>query len=106
MEPVRHGLCNGALRKHMTASWGERLRAKTGSAAEAVAGIDSGQRVFVHTASAVPQVLIGALVARADGLRDVRVTHLHTAGEAAYVAPGLEQSFVHEALFVGPNVRE
>jgi acyl-CoA hydrolase len=90
----------------MAENWSARHRAKIGSAEEAVAGIASGQRVFVHTASAVPRVLIDALVARAGDLRDVRITHLHTAGEAPYVAPNMRRSFTHEALFVGPNVRE
>src|SRR5262245_62844177 len=89
----------------MAAAWAERLRAKTVSAAEAVAGINSGQRVFVHTAAAVPRILLNALVARADELRDVRMTHLHTAGDAPYTAPEQQHAFIHEALFVGPNVR-
>ena len=39
------------------------------SAAEAVAGIASGQSVYVHCAAAVPSVLLDALVARAIGGR-------------------------------------
>jgi acyl-CoA hydrolase len=36
----------------------------------------------------------------------VRVIHLHTEGGAPYVAPGLEEHFRHEALFVGANARD
>ena len=67
--------------------------------------VSSGDRVFVHGAAAAPQTLIRGLVARADMLRDVEITHLHTLGPAPYVAPGMERSFRHRALFVGGNVR-
>ncbi|HEX5165879.1 MAG TPA: acetyl-CoA hydrolase/transferase C-terminal domain-containing protein [Thermomicrobiales bacterium] len=82
------------------------LRAKTGSADDAVAIVESGQRVFVHGTCATPQALIAALVRRAETLRDVRVTHLHTNGPAPYAEPGMEASFRHESLFTGSNVRE
>ena len=67
--------------------------------------VRSGDRVFVHGAAAAPQTLIRGLMERADALRDVEVTHLHTLGPAPYVAPGMERSFRHRALFVGSNVR-
>ncbi len=82
------------------------LAAKTSSADDAVAVVQSGERVFVHGSCATPHVLIDALVRRAPDLRDVCVTHLHTAGPAPYTAPEMEASFRHEALFVGANVRE
>jgi 4-hydroxybutyrate CoA-transferase len=82
------------------------LAAKTSGEDEAVAVIQSGERVFVHGSCATPHVLIDALVRRAPDLRDVCVTHLHTAGPAPYTAPEMEASFRHEALFVGANVRE
>ncbi|MEX1158285.1 MAG: acetyl-CoA hydrolase/transferase C-terminal domain-containing protein, partial [Thermomicrobiales bacterium] len=72
----------------------------------AVSLIRSGERVFVHGACATPHILIDALVRRAPELRDVCVTHLHTAGAAPYTDPSMEASFRHEALFVGANVRE
>jgi hypothetical protein len=40
-------------------------------AAEAIAGIRSGQVVFVHGGAATPSTLLDALVARAKDLRDV-----------------------------------
>jgi acyl-CoA hydrolase len=74
-------------------------------AAEAVAAVRSGDRVFVHGGAAVPRALVAALVARAGELRDVELVHLHTLGPAPYVAPELAGSFRHRALFVGANVR-
>lgn len=75
-------------------------------AEDAVRVIQSGQRVFVHGASAFPKTLVEALVGRAAELRDVEIVHLHTNGAAAYVNPRYSESFHHRALFVGPNVRD
>lgn len=75
-------------------------------AAAAVSGIESGQRVFVHSVAAAPQRLIAALTARSAELRNVELVHLHTEGPAPYAAPALHDSFHTNALFVGANVRE
>lgn len=72
---------------------------------EAVAGIRSGDQIYVQCAAAVPTVLLDALVARADELRDVGVVHLHTEGPGPHLRPGLAASFRHRALFIGPNAR-
>lgn len=88
------------------AQWVKRLRARTVSAAEAVATIESGQRIFVQGACATPQVLLDALVQRSDQLHAVRLIHLHTEGPAHYLHPEFEGRFRHEALFVGANARE
>jgi len=75
------------------------------SAEEAVRVVRSGDRVFVHGVAATPHALLDALVARADELRDVEVTHLHTEGPAPYAAPEMAGHFRTNALFVGANVR-
>ncbi len=75
------------------------------SAAEAVAGIRSGDQVYVHCAAATPSVLLDALVERAPELRDVKMVHLHTEGPGPHLAPELATSFHHKALFIGPNAR-
>jgi 4-hydroxybutyrate CoA-transferase len=72
---------------------------------EAVAGIRSGDQVYVHCAAAAPSVLLDALVARAHDLRDVGMIHLHTEGPGSHLAPGMAPHFRHRALFVGPNAR-
>jgi 4-hydroxybutyrate CoA-transferase len=75
------------------------------SAAEAVADVKSGDQVYVHCAAAAPSVLLDALVARADALRDVGVIHLHIEGPGPHLAPEMAPHFRHRALFVGPNAR-
>ena len=75
------------------------------TAPEAVAGIRSGEQIYLHCAAATPSVLLDALVARADELRDVRVVHLHCEGPGPHLAPEMAPHFRHRALFIGPNAR-
>ena len=75
------------------------------SAAEAVAGIRSGDQIYVHCAAATPSVLLDALAERAPELRDVQVVHLHTEGPGPLLQPEMAGSFHHKALFIGPNAR-
>lgn len=75
------------------------------TASEAVAGIRSGQSVYLHGASATPSVLLDALVARAADLQDVHVVHLHCEGPGPHLAPEMAGHFRHTALFIGPNAR-
>jgi acyl-CoA hydrolase len=75
------------------------------SATDAVATIQSGDRVFVHTAAAAPQQLVLALTARAPELSNVELVHLHTEGAAPYAAPEYAGIFHPNVFFVGPNMR-
>lgn len=85
--------------------WTELYRSKLTSAAGALAAVQSGDLVFVHQGCNDPAVLIGALVERAHELRDVKLLHLATMGEAPYVRSEFEDSFRHAAVFIGSNVR-
>lgn len=76
------------------------------TATEAVSRIRSDQRVYLHGGAATPGVLVDALVARAPRLRDVELVHLHTEGQARYAEHDYEKHFRHNALFIGPNVRD
>jgi acyl-CoA hydrolase len=76
------------------------------SAADAVSLINSGDRVFVHTAAAAPQTLVRAMTDRADDLRNVEVCHLHTEGDAPYASQEYADTFHTNAMFVGANVRQ
>jgi 4-hydroxybutyrate CoA-transferase len=73
--------------------------------AEAVAGIKSGQQIYVQCAAAAPSVLLDALSQRAPELKDVKVVHLHTEGPGPLLAPEMAGHFFHRALFIGPNAR-
>ncbi|MDZ7757471.1 acetyl-CoA hydrolase/transferase family protein [Rhodohalobacter sp.] len=78
---------------------------KITSSEEAVKGIKSEDKVYIHTAAAAPQQLIKAMTSRHEELRDVYVYHLHTEGAAPYVKPEYRDSFNTRAFFVGSNVR-
>jgi 4-hydroxybutyrate CoA-transferase len=72
---------------------------------EAVAGIRSGDQIFVQAAAATPTELLEALVARAPELEDVKIVHMHAEGPAPHLAPEMAGHFRHIALFIGPNAR-
>ena len=76
------------------------------SAEEAVSHVQSGNRVYVQAGAATPHELINALVLRYEELQDVEITHLHTEGPALYAEEPMDGHFRHNALFIGPNVRE
>ncbi len=71
----------------------------------AVEMIRSGMRVFLHGASATPTPLLEALCARPD-LEGVELCHLHTAGPAPFVVPGVEKRVRSVSFFAGAPVRE
>lgn len=75
------------------------------TAQQAVSIIQSGNRVFVHTAAASPQQLVHAMTARSNELRAVEVVHLHTEGAAPYADPALASSFHPNVFFVAANMR-
>lgn len=85
----------------MPADWTSRAA----SAEEVVSLIKSGNNVFLHGAAATPTPLAGAIAARSD-LSDVRLYHLHTAGPAPFVEPGLERRLRSVSLFVGQPLRK
>ena len=68
-------------------------------------GIAGGMRVFLHGAAATPTPLVEALCARTD-LENVELCHLHTAGPAPFVAPGMEGRIRSVSFFAGAPVRE
>jgi 4-hydroxybutyrate CoA-transferase len=79
---------------------------RTETAEDAVKGIRSGSRIFVHSVAAAPQRLIEAVTARADELRDIEFVHLHTEGGAPYADPQYAEQFRVNAFFVGGNIRD
>ncbi len=72
----------------------------------AVRAVESDMRVYVHANAAFPQVLLEALARRSGQLRNVEVMHLLGFGEACYNGPEFAESFRHNALFIGANMRQ
>ena len=76
------------------------------TAAEALATLHSGMRVFIGSGCAAPQLLIEALAARAPEIYDVEVLHILTHGPAPYARRDLLEHFRQNSFFIGGNVRE
>ena len=89
----------------MPDAWKDRYQARTVSAAEALAFIKRGTRVFVGSGCAEPVLLVQALADRPD-VADVEVLHIMTVGHAPYAQAAQAGRFRHNAFFIGPNVRE
>src|SRR5215472_10054559 len=86
--------------------WIDPYRSKLMTAYEAVGCVQSGMRVYIHPGCAEPEALVEALMERAGHVKHVEVVHLLTLGTSPYCAPEMSESFRHNALFVGGNVRE
>lgn len=76
------------------------------TAAEAVKNIQPGERVFLHSAAATPQLLVNAMTARSAELYDVELVSIHTEGPAPYLDPRFEGIFHLNTFFVGANTRD
>jgi acyl-CoA hydrolase len=75
------------------------------SADEVVSHIKSGDRVFIHGASATPTPLVDALCRRTD-LENVTLYHMHTSGTFAFGEPQHKGRFFSVSLFTGAAMRE
>lgn len=95
----------GAPRRQKTI-WSEEYKRKRMSAALALKAVNSGARVWIQSGCGTPSVLVDALVARANELRNVEIVHMMTLGTAEYTQPEFEGHFRHRGLFLGPNVRD
>lgn len=76
------------------------------TADEAVRGIRSNDKVFIHSAAAAPQELIKAMVRRSAELRDVDIYHIHTEGDCSYAKDDCLDSFKVHSFFNGSNMRK
>ena len=86
--------------------WRNLYQSKLVSAKQAVQHIKSGDRVVIGHACGEPPTLVEALVARASELRNVEIIHMVAMGPAKFAQPGMENSFRHNALFVGGPTRK
>ncbi|MGD1087715.1 MAG: GNAT family N-acetyltransferase [Verrucomicrobiota bacterium] len=75
-------------------------------AAESLARLRSGMRVFIGSGCAAPQLLIETLAARAPEIYDVEVLHILTHGSAPYARRDLLENFRQNSFFIGGNVRD
>jgi acyl-CoA hydrolase len=88
------------MRTKAVPNWRERAT----SAEDVLRHVRSGTNVFLHGACATPTALVQALAARTD-LEDVRLYHLHTAGDAPFAEPEQGGRLRSVSLFIGPPLR-
>jgi 4-hydroxybutyrate CoA-transferase len=86
--------------------WETGYKKKLKSADEALQRVKSGMRVYIQPGCAEPETLVEALIRRGPDVRDVEVVHMMTMGCAPYVAREMAGHFRHNAVFIGPNVRD
>lgn len=87
-------------------NWENHFNERTVTALEAVTKIKSGNRVVVGHACGEPKSLVEAMVDRAKELSNVEIVHMVSMGKARYCLPEYENSFRHNALFVGGTSRK
>jgi acyl-CoA hydrolase/RimJ/RimL family protein N-acetyltransferase len=73
---------------------------------DAIARIRRGQRVFIGSGCAQPQVLTETLARDGRRLADTQILHILTLGTAPYTEALFGEQFRHNAFFIGPNTRE
>jgi len=72
----------------------------------AVALIQSGHSVFIHTAAATPRELVHAMAMRSSELKQIKIFSIHTEWDAPYVHPEHAHAFDVTSFFVGANIRQ
>jgi 4-hydroxybutyrate CoA-transferase len=87
-------------------SWERQYVAQLRSPDDALCCVKSGMRVYIQPGCAEPETLVEALIRRAPEVHDVEIVHMMTMGAAPYVAPEMADHFRHNAIFIGPNVRD
>jgi len=87
-------------------NWKDKYLERLVTPEQAVMHIKSGDRVVIGHACGEPSSLIEALVNRAPDLNSVEIVHMVAMGPAKYAQPGMEESFRHNALFIGGSTRK
>jgi len=87
-------------------SWVDDYKKKLVCADEAVADVKIGDRVYISGNAATPYVLMKALAAQKDVLKDVEIVHVLLLGDDPLSKPEMEGHFRHNSLFVGPADRK
>ncbi|OEY73300.1 acetyl-CoA hydrolase/transferase family protein [Salegentibacter salarius] len=75
------------------------------SAQQAVAIVNSGNRIFIQGSAMTPIKLIDALCDRYNELADVEILQIHTEGNAKYTEEPYSKAFSINSCFVAGNVR-
>lgn len=86
--------------------WQTDYQKKLMTVDQAVRAVESDMCVYVHANAAFPHALLEALTRRAGQVRNVEMLHVLGFGEAHYNHPEFAESFRHNSLFTGINMRK
>jgi acetyl-CoA hydrolase len=89
----------------MIMNWLHLYRDRIHTPEEAIAEIESNQRVFLSGNCSVPRQNLAALTARAPQLSNVEIVQVLTVGTADYVTPEMAGHLRVNTLFISDNVR-
>jgi acyl-CoA hydrolase len=76
------------------------------SAEEALGGIQSNQRVFIHGSACTPLYLLRELAKQSSRLKNVELVFITVQGDIEVDQPRYADSFHINCLFVSASVRE
>jgi len=96
---------NDGANDFLMPDWQERYADKVRTAEHAVSTIRRGDKVFIGSGAAEPQILVKALIDSAGRLADTRIMHIMTLGVAPYTEEKFTDQFRHNAFFIGANTR-
>jgi acyl-CoA hydrolase/GNAT superfamily N-acetyltransferase len=91
---------------HVVSDWQQVYSEKLRTPEQAVGTIRRGDKVFIGSGAAEPQVLVKALIDGAGRLADTRIMHIMTLGVAPYTEEKFTDQFRHNAFFIGANTRQ
>ena len=91
---------------HIGPDWQQRYPEKLRTPEQAISTIRRGDKVFIGSGAAEPQVLVKALIDSAGRLADTRIMHIMTLGVAPYTEEKFTDQFRHNAFFIGANTRQ
>jgi acyl-CoA hydrolase/RimJ/RimL family protein N-acetyltransferase len=95
----------GATDSTILSDWQNRYEEKVRTAERAVSTLRRGDKVFIGSGAAEPQVLVQSLIDTAGRLADTRIMHIMTLGVAPYTEEKFTDQFRHNAFFIGANTR-
>ncbi len=106
MPPETKAKASSGEDSYVLPDWQGRYKDKLRTPEQAVATIRRGDKVFIGSGAAEPQVLVKALIESAGRLADTRIMHIMTLGVAPYTEEKFTDQFRHNAFFIGANTRQ
>ena len=86
--------------------WQQLYEEKVRTPDQAIGTIKRGDKVFIGSGAAEPQILVKALIDSSGRLADTRIMHIMTLGVAPYTEEKFTDQFRHNAFFIGANTRQ